>query len=304
MGKELIAGVDLGGTKIIAGVIYPDGRLAGTPVEIPTKAEEPGESIIGRMVDAIKRAVSGAGAAIDEICGIGIGSPGPLDINKGIILNTANLPTLNNFNLKEKISGALNIPVYVNNDANCFALGECFFGAIKDAKDAFGVTLGTGFGCGIVIDRKIYTGATDTAAEIDLCPYLGGTLEDYISGRGVVRIYKEIKGEDGSPPDIADKARNGDADAVKTWEEFGMHLGVALSYAVNILDPEVIIVGGSLSNAYDLFSEKMIGTLNKNINPIPRENIRIIKAKLGNNAGLIGACCLVLQESQKHEKRD
>ncbi len=294
MGKKLIAGVDLGGTKIKAGIIDFNGEVKGSPVVVPTKAEEPGDTIVARMVEAINDAIGNAGVSIDDIAGIGIGSPGPLDIKNGIILNTANLPTLNNYNLKEKIAAAFNVPFYLNNDANCFALGECCFGAIKGVKDAFGVTLGTGYGCGIVIDRKIYTGATDTAAEIDLCPYLGGTLEDYISGRGVVRIYKEISGKEGKPPEIADLARKGDADSVKTWEEFGKHLGISLSFAVNILDPGVIIVGGSLSNAYDLFSGKMIETMNANINPMPRENIKVVKAMLGDNAGFIGACCLVI----------
>jgi len=298
MEKKFIVGVDLGGTKIISGIVALDGKVAGKPVEVPTKAKEPSESIVGRLIDSVREAMSAADRSVEDVLGIGIGSPGPLDFKNGIIISPQNLPTLHGYRLKAKLADTFKIPVYVNNDANCFVLGECYFGAARGVSMAFGITLGTGFGCGIVIDKKIYAGATDTAAEIDLCPYLDGNLEDYISGRGVSRMYRERTGKESSPPEIADRARKKDEKAIQTWEEFGSHLGTALSYAVNILDPAIIIVGGSLSNAYELFSPKMTEVLMRSINKIPQENIKIVKAGLGNYAGFIGAACLVLQESR------
>ena len=295
--KKLIVGVDLGGTKIVTGVINTKGEVIGSPVKVATNAEEPAESIIKRMIDSIHLSISNASSTTDDVMGIGIGSPSPLDIKNGIILTTQNLPTLHYYKLKEKIYNAFKVPVFVNNDANCFALGEAYFGSVRIIQNAVGITLGTGFGCGLILNRRVYCGSTDTAAEIDLCPYLDGNLEDYISGRGVVKIYKKISGMENTPPNIYDLARENDGDALKTWEEFGYHLGLALAYVVNILDPEVIIIGGSLSNAYTFFSKKMIETLHKNINPVPRENLKIEIATLGENAGFIGAACLVLMEN-------
>jgi glucokinase len=296
MNKKIIVGVDLGGTKMVAGVINTKGEVIGSPVKVATKSEEPAESIVKRMIDSIYLAISNAGSTVENVLGIGIGSPSPLDIKKGIILTTQNLPTLHYYRLKEKISATFKVPVYINNDANCFALGEAYFGTVQIVQNAVGITLGTGFGCGLIINRRVYCGSTDTAAEIDLCPYLDGNLEDYISGRGVVRIYKKISGKESTPPQIHDLAARNDSDAQKAWEEFGYHLGLALAYIVNILDPEVSLIGGSLSNAYAFFSRKMTNTLHKNINPVPRKKLKIERSTLGENAGFIGAACLVLME--------
>lgn len=295
MGKELIIGVDLGGTKIITGIINPDGDIIGSPVKVPTRADKPAEQIVDRMIDAMNKSIREASLSADQIAGIGIGSPSPIDIKNGMILTTQNLPTLHYYRIKEKISNTFQVPVHLNNDANCFALGESCFGAVKHAQNAVGITLGTGFGCGIIINGKIYTGATDTAAEIDMCPYLDGNLEDYISGRGLSKIYHNLSGEQDVPSKIAHMARQNNVYARRAWIQFGAHLGHALSLVVNLLDPEVIIVGGSMSRAFDLFSEKTIEILHQNINPVPREHLKVEQARLGENAGFIGAACLLLQ---------
>ena len=291
MRKKYRIGTDLGGTKIFSGMIDDDGKVVGKPAELPTNAAEPADAIAGRIIRTIELA---AGKSMAGVRGIGIGSPGPLNFKDGIILSPGNLPTMHNYNLKSKVQEYFNVPVNVNNDANCFVLGESCYGEVKGAKYAFGVTLGTGFGSGIVIDGRIYSGSTDTAAEIDPSPYLDGNLEDYISGRGVVKMYRNRNSAEKTPKEIADAARKGDRQSIETWEEFGMHLGKALSYAVNLLDPEVIIIGGSLGNAYDVFSGKMIETLNNYICPIPRSRLKVVKAKLGGNAGFIGAACLMV----------
>ena len=176
MSECMAIGVDLGGTKIRAGVVNDSGQILGAAVKVATGAHEPAEEIMQRMIGAINKALANAGLTVEKVIGIGIGSPGPLDLTKGIILNSGNLPTLNNYKLKSRIRKEFSLPVKVNNDANCFALGEAFFGAVKRIKQAVGVTLGTGFGCGLIINGRIYDGATGTAAEIDMCPYLDGNL--------------------------------------------------------------------------------------------------------------------------------
>ena len=292
MSERIAVGVDLGGTKIVAGLVTDSGRIMAKPVKVATNAQDPAEEIMKRMIGAINKTLDEAGLTVDKIAGIGIGSPGPLDLKKGIILNTGNLPTLNNYKIKSRIKKEFSLPVKVNNDANCFALGEACFGAVMRIKLAVGVTLGTGFGCGLIINGRIYDGATGTAAEIDMCPYLEGNLEDYISGRGVEKIYQSLSGKSSTPKEIEDLARHNDPVARETWQCFGTHLGVALSYVVNLFDPDTIMVGGSLSNAFDLFFTATMETLNQNVNPIPSANVKVVKAKLGSNAGFIGAACL------------
>jgi len=286
-------GVDLGGTKISAGIVSRSGEITGDITKIPTEPEKPAEGIVSNICFAIEKTLKTAGCSLDNLDGIGIGSPGPLDIDNGIILTPRNLPSLHNFALKEAISKRLNTPVYINNDGNLFVLGESWFGGGRDANIVYGVTLGTGFGSGFVINKKIFNGSTGTAAEIWCFPYRDGIIEDYVSGRGITKSYKDKTGKEIEPKEIADNALKGDLAAVKVWIEFGEHLGVALSYAVNVVDPEIIIIGGSISKNFNLFSESLDKTLRKHINPIPAQRLKVVPAQLGDNAGLIGAACLV-----------
>jgi len=294
MGNKYVIGVDLGGTKISTGIMSRQGDILGKAVTIPTDANKPRKKILGNIKKSINTALNSAKITIGSISGVGIGSPGPLDIERGIILTPQNLPNLHYCNIKQEIQSVYSLPVYANNDANCFVLGECCFGAGKGAKIACGLTLGTGLGCGIVINGKIFAGATDTAAEIWCSPYLNGNFEDYISGRGIQKIYKNKSLRIAYPAEIAKWAEGGDVDAKLAWNEFGKHLGFVLSYIVNLIDPELIILGGSISNAYELFYQTMEKSLRENINPRPRETVKVVKAKLGDISGVIGAASLAL----------
>ena len=194
--------------------------------------------------------------------------------------------------MKEKLEKIFGIKTTINNDANCFVLGETLFGAGKDCSIAYGVTLGTGFGSGIVMNKKIYNGATGTASEIWYFRYNGGIIEDYISGKGIQNIYKKLTDNQLEPPEILAKAKNGESPAVTAWKEFGKHLGIALSYVVNVLDPEVIIVGGSLSNAFGFFIDSLRETLTKHIHDKPAQHLKIKLNTLGELGGVIGAASL------------
>ncbi len=156
MKQKYYLGIDLGGTKIISGVTNKKGKLLSNPVKVSTLADEPPEYIINRMIESVELTLKNANLTIDSISCIGIGSPGPLDIENGVILNTPNLPTLNNYPVRDKIEDILKVKVLINNDANCFVLGESLFGAGKNSQIVFGVTLGTGFGSGIVINKRIF----------------------------------------------------------------------------------------------------------------------------------------------------
>ena len=297
MEEKAILGIDLGGTKILSGLISDKGEVLGSPYTIPTGGKDPEKAIVNRIFRAIDKALADARLKIDDITGIGIGATGPLDMKQGLILDCPFLPTLKYFPLSKTIHDRYGIPVFLDNDANCFALGEYFFGAGAKYETVLGFTLGTGLGCGIVINGKVFTGATQHGGEVGTSPYLNETIEDTVSGSGISRIYKAICGQERSGPEIADLALKGDKDASQTWEQFGEHLAYAISWGINIIDPDIVILGGSIANSMELFAPAMERSLRKNISPLPAEKTKVVKASLGDYAGLIGAACLVLQAS-------
>jgi glucokinase len=295
MSNKIILGVDLGGTKIMTGAVSPDGKVLGTPVKCQTNGTEPAELIVKRITDSVEQTISRSGFTINDVKGIGIGATGPLDSAAGLILDCPQLPTMHFFPLRRTIEEYFGVPVSLNNDANCLTLGECIFGAAANRKNVVGITLGTGLGCAIVLDRKIFNGSTGTAAEIWLSPYKSGTIEDYISGAGVSKIYKSISRSDKSSFDIYNLALQGDEQALQTWNEFGAHLAVPLSWSINLIDPEIVVIGGSIANAYKFFKNSLEETLKRWVCPVPCENTKVVPAELGDNAGFIGAACLLIE---------
>ena len=294
MKNERIAiGVDIGGTNIRAGAVAPDGRLIGEPFSVATGATDDKELIVGRIVGAIAAVIAQNGFEKSDIQGIGMGVTGPLDVKNGTILQCPNLPTMDFFPLREVIEKEFNLPVFMNNDANAMMLGESFWGAGKGANSVLGITLGTGLGCAIVLDKKILMGATETAGEIWISPYQDGIIEDVVSGKGVSILYEKFGGQKLTAREVADRAYAGDARAKAAWDEFGKAVAYALSWSVNLIDPDVVIIGGSMANSLELFYPSMHEFLSKNICPVPAQKLRIAMAQLGNNAGFIGAAALV-----------
>lgn len=294
MNDKNVVGIDFGGTKIKFGLVDQKGRVLGEPMTLPTESNRNAYAIVKTMIEGIERTVQNAGLSLNQIEGIGIGSPGPLDLAKGIILEAPNLPTLHFFPLKQHLEEHFQKPVEINNDGNCFVLGEACFGVARDAAIVCGLTLGTGCGCGIVMNRKIYAGATGTAAEIWCAPYLDSNVEEYGSAKSIRRIYKQLAGKDSEAKAIFDLALKGDKMAVRAWSEFGFHVGKIVAVMVNILDPDVVVIGGSVSNAWEFFHEALIETANQNITKAPREHLKIEKSSLGEDAGLLGAAALLL----------
>ena len=293
MTQNKVIGIDFGGTKIKFAVVSESGKILGEEILLATESNRPAKQIVETMKDGIKKATASAGLEINALDGIGIGSPGPLDLKNGIILDTPNLPTMRNFPLKKEISNHFRLPVELNNDGNCFVLGEAFFGAAKNAEIACGVTLGTGFGCGIVFHRKIFVGSTGTAAEVWCCPYADSNFEEYGSGRTVVRIFEKKTGEKLDAKYIFQLAQKKDQNAIDTFAEFGYNLGRIIAIMVNLLDPDVFVIGGSISNAWEFFEADLIKNLHQNINDAPRKHVQVHQASLADNAGLLGAAALL-----------
>jgi len=294
--RKVFIGVDLGGTKIMTGAIDVTGKILTEPVKIQTGAHEEAEQILKRIYRSIDHTISRLNLSNDKISGIGIGSTGPLDINKGMILDCPQLPSLQYFNIKENIENRYHIPVALNNDANSLILAENLFGIAKNHKNVVGFTLGTGIGCALVFNEKIFNGATGTAGEIWASPYLGKTIENFVSGQGVSDMYYKLSGNKRNAKDIYQLAQKGDNKALQTWDEFGKHLSIAISWTINLIDPEIVVLGGSIAHAEIFFRKSLEKHLRKQICSLPADTVKIKVAKLGDYAGFIGAASLILQQ--------
>ncbi len=296
MKDKVVIGIDLGGTKIMVGAISLNGSVLGKPVKIMTGGNDPSNIIIKRITDSVEAVLDSLNITINGILGIGIGSTGPLNINDGVILECPQLPTMHFFPLRETIENYFSVPVTMNNDANCLIYGETIFGSASDKKNVVGFTLGTGIGCALILNKKILTGSTGTAGEIWPSPYRSGSIEDYISGKGVSKIYKSISGKISSSDAILALAEKGEPNAIRTWEEFGEHLAVPIAWSINLIDPEQIVLGGSIANAHLFFMPSLEKHLRDHLCPEPSKKTKVVIAELGYYAGFIGAACLVLAD--------
>ena len=278
----------------MAGAVSPEGIPIGAPYKLPTGGSDPKEAVLARIFESIDGVIKQNNIKPEDIAGIGIGCTGPIDSKKGLILECPQLPDLHNFALKQTIAEKYNVPVVLNNDANALILGECIWGAGKGYNSVIGFTLGTGLGCAAVLNGKLLMGANESAGEIWTSPYGKGIIEDTVSGNGISRIYEKLKGISKPAEDIAAAAFAEEKEALDAFDEFGKALGFAAAWCVNLIDPEVIIIGGSISNSIDLFLPSMEKVLKSFICNAPAAKVKMLKAGLGDVAGYAGAASLIV----------
>lgn len=295
MKREQVAiGVDIGGTKIRAGIVGAEGVVYDVPRTIPTCAELPGEEIVQRLIALIKETLSHAGEY--DVLGIGVGCTGPLDLRKGMLLEVENLPTLNNYPLLQVLEEALQMKVKMENDANALILAEALWGAGKDADTVLGFTLGTGIGCALIHHGTVWQGKNDCAGEIWTAPYRDGILEEYVSGNAVTRLYEQYTGKHLSGTEIAALAVAGEEAAKQVWDEFAQALAYALSWTVNMLDPQVVVIGGSIIKSANLFWQQADTSFRRYVCRSVADSVSLKPAALGDDAGFIGAAALFFNE--------
>lgn len=292
--RQVAIGVDIGGTKIRAGIVGAEGTVYDVPRSIPTCAEQPSEAIVQRLIALIKETLSRA--AEYDVLGIGVGCTGPLDLRKGMLLEVENLPTLNHYPLLQVVEEALQLKVKMENDANALILAEALWGAGKDANTVLGFTLGTGIGCALINHRTVWQGQTDCAGEIWTSPYREGILEDYVSGNAVTRLYEQYTGKHLSGTDIAALAIRGDEAAKQVWDEFAQALAYALAWTVNMLDPQTVVIGGSIIKSANLFWEQADASFRRYVCRSVADRVSLKLAALGDDAGFIGAAALFFNE--------
>ena len=268
-------GVDLGGTNIRAALV--DGTNVIRKEKAPCPAKGTQEEVINAIAALIEPLIC------DEVTSIGIGVPSVVDTAKGIVYNVANIPSWQEVHLKEIYENRFGIPVHINNDANCFSLGESRFGQGRGYKDVVGITLGTGVGSGIIINGHLYEGRNAGAGEIGCLSYLDKDYETYCSTPFFVA--HETTGAE-----LSAKAESGDAAAQALWDEFGHHLGELVKAALFAYDPEAIIFGGGIAAGYPHFEAAM----RKTIETFPFETAKDVKILFSTDGdmGLYGASVL------------
>lgn len=276
MNQINIIGIDLGGTHVRAGVVA-DGKLGDIQsVRIPSSGTvEEVLKIIFELVDPL---------ANQNVIAIGIGVPSVVDTN-GIVYDVQNIPSWKKVELKKIMEERYHLPVSVNNDANCFALGEKYFGKGKDFHSMIGLTIGTGLGAGIIINDRLYAGVNCGAGEFGCVEYLDQFVEYYASGQFFENCY-QTKGEV-----VYKKALEGDPLSIMIFEEFGTHLGNAIRMILYTYCPELIVFGGSISKAFPLFQERMWKRINTYIYSDTLNHFHLEISEL-ENSGILGAASL------------
>ncbi len=257
-----LIGVDLGGTKVAAGKITGGILVQQGSAKIDQDSEDP--------MDAVRLMGELIGELMDkQVQGIGVGVPGLVNRDRGVVYDVLNIPNWKEIPLKALLEDKFSVPVYVDNDANCFAMGEYRFGAYAGHKDFVGITLGTGMGSGIIKNGSLIPDAHCCSGEFGTMPYLDGIYENYTCGM----YFKLNHGKNGE--EVAEKARTGEAWAQKAYREMGKHLGSAIKTVIMAVDPPLIIIGGSVAKARDLYQESMWESIREIPFPSVLEDFRV-----------------------------
>jgi glucokinase len=295
-----IGAVDIGGTKIAVGVIDQNGRLLAKR-EMLTQAELGPQDAVMRIRVSLLEALHSSGGSL---VGIGIGCTGPVYPITGEIGKLDFLLGWEGFNIVRELSSAFGLPVAMENDADAAALGEYHWGSGKGAARMLYVTVSTGIGTGLVIDGKIYRGANGSHPEMGhhiidpsgpLCSCGGsGCWESLASGPAMVKWMNDP--DFTSAMEICKAAEQRHARALNAVEHTGRYLGIGLANMVTMLVPDVIVLGGGVMQSRHLFWDQIITTIRKVCGYVPHEEVRIVPASLGYQAGLIGAACVCLHK--------
>jgi glucokinase len=292
MAKQVI-GVDIGGTNIKLGRYTQVGQcVAALTIETPHPSTP--EAVVAAITDALP--------TLDpeqEAVGLGVGMPGPADISQRIAKLAINLPGWVNVPLADLLEASTRLPTVLGNDANCAGLGEAWLGAGRHFQNWVLLTLGTGVGGAIFLNGKLFVGHNGTAGELGLVTVdLNGTpcnsgnqgsLEQHASATAIMRRTGLM------PRDLAAQAQGGDPTAILFWQQYGRELAAGIASTVYVLAPEAVIIGGGVCAAWNLFFPTLKTELERRVKPTSREALQVMRAELGNQAGMTGAAKLAWQ---------
>ena len=295
-----VFGIDIGGTKIAVAAVSLQGEILARD-EIETRAAEGASRVIARLCHTLHLLQRD-----DELLGIGIGCTGPVDPRTGHVMNPYTLPTWDDVDIVTPLVDEFHARVVLENDCDAAALGEHWVGAAKGTNNAVYVTVGTGIGAGLILNNKLYRGVGMVAGEVGhmtididgpLC-YCGahGCLEILAAGPAIARVYQKKMGlENVSARDVILAAQNGDIEAHAVIEHAAYYLGIGIGNLITILAPEVIVMGGGVMQSFEMFYPMMRATITQNVTLVPSQQVKIVPAALGQNAGVIGAAKALLE---------
>ena len=308
-------GIDLGGTNIKAGIVDGEGKLLNK-ISIKTRAERAMEEIIHDMGQLAVDAIKDAGLEVKDIEAIGIGSPGTPDNDEGLLVYSSNLP-FNKAPMRKLIREVVDLPVYIDNDANCAAMAEAVAGAGKGAKDSVTITLGTGVGAGVIINGRIFSGFNQAGSEFGHTVLVSGGVqcgcgrkgcfEQYASASALARMTREAA--EANPDSLLNKVkeqegewnariafiamREGDKVAEQVVDQYTDYLADGLANAINTFMPEVLVVGGGVCGEGDpLLIPMREKTMSRPYFGPGVKKTRIELAQMGNDAGIVGAAMM------------
>lgn len=316
MDKNNYIGIDLGGTKI-SGILTDEDGVEKAKQIVPTDAHEGENAVLNRILALIESLLKDAAVTAEEVAGIGIGSPGAMDIEKGILIQTVNLP-FTDFNLVGPIKEKFGIQTYLDNDANVAALAEYTFGAGQGSQNMIFITVSTGIGGGAVLNGKFYRGSTCNGLEVGhisveknglacKCGNIGCT-ELYASGSAIGKAGQDAiaAGKETSLSACAQvtafevfaAAKAGDKVAKEIIDNALDYLGVCVANTAAIFDPDIIVLGGGVAQAGDIVFERVRKVVTSRCLKPVANHVKILPAELGSDAGVIGAVALAIMESK------
>jgi glucokinase len=282
--KQYTIGIDVGGTKMSA-VLF-DGQKVIADYTLATPADNL-ESFMVMLKALVEPLVEKAKEDKVKIKGVGLGAAGVIDYQEGRMLTSPNIPIIDGVKIADELAARIELPIVMDNDTNCFLRAEMKAGAGRNYQNAYGIIIGTGIGGAWWYNNKVYKGAYGGAGEP------GHMIIDTDSGLDLESTYHKLA--QNNPGKLAQEAYRGDPLAEKTFSEIGNILGIAFANIVNIIDPEVMIIGGGVVESSDLFLSKAKKVMRKYINSSEsRKNVKIVKSKIGPQAGAIGAAMLIV----------
>jgi glucokinase len=303
-------GIDFGGTSIKSAVVHHGKIVARGETLDPAKHES---SLT--LIEALFDVISALRKEHPEIAGVGIGFPGFVDCKSGIVHTLTNVKGWHEVPMVRMLRERTGLKAAIENDANAMAYAEFLHGAAKGAQNAVCITLGTGVGCGLVLDGKLFRGTRFAGGEmghmsIDLNGPRGvygtpGDLEVYVGNKQIAeraaRLFtaagRPRSVADCTPADLAKLAANGDTIAVGLWEQIGTEIGAALANSIWLLNPDAVVIGGGVAKAGDLVMEPIRRTIRDRVSPLFHEQLKVVVAELGNDAGIIGCGELALESN-------
>ncbi|MDD5506563.1 MAG: ROK family protein [Candidatus Omnitrophica bacterium] len=302
MTKRFIIAIDLGGTNLKCALLDSALQIKAKSL-FSTKSFNSKQSLISGIIDSINSFILKLGLTRKSILGVGIGLPGPVDSFKGLVHFLPNIPGWKQVKLKKILDPEIKLPVFIDNDAKLMALAEYKAGSAKGYDNVLCITLGTGVGGGLIINKALYRGADNAAGEVGHLPLnengpvcgcgSRACLEAYVGNARIIEAARKIFGSRITLEEASQLARGKNNKAVKFWNKIGKKIGLALSGIVNLLNLDAVVIGGGVSCAGKALFDGIKCTIPERAMSVQAKRVKVFKAKLGNDAGIVGAGYLV-----------